>query len=356
MIVLLFFAVLFLPAKGQSSPEDSRVATNLISTSETARVYENAEEDSRVATNLISASKTQVLYKQEKRHPTISLNKKLYSALNSKPILLSYNQKTNSFNPFIDYQEFEDNVTEQKDINFFQNGRALNINLLLGYEAITFNMRQLYGDSPTALGFSVGFFFDLNFALYIGGLLPHSHYSSLFGTTPAFSTIHTDFKYYLNKQHLIKSAAKWLNPYLVFGPFWLSIGKHNINDVQSQPSPINTNLQGPTPQEGNPASSATPVLDAAVLGGNFTAFGFKLGAGLEIPFVKQTYIGLEVSYLYTNLDQENKDLSTSRIQVTRNNPNKTFFDRLIFPDTPQVKGYRFYGDMLTALFVFGVNF
>ncbi|MGI9548815.1 MAG: hypothetical protein ACR2M7_02395 [Bdellovibrionales bacterium] len=272
----------------------------------------------------------------------------------SKKTLWASNE-TSAFDPFIDYGEFQDNVTEQESINFFQNGRSLNISLSAGYEAITFNMRQVYGDSPSVIGLSIGFFFDLNFALHIGGLLPHSHYNSLLGTTPNFSTIHVDFKYYFNKQNLIKSAADFFNPYVVFGPFWFFVTNYKLKEAKSKYTPtINTELEGATPQGTNPALNAATQSDDTLLG-DHKAAGFKLGLGIEIPFVKQTYIGFEVAYLYAPLDFENQDLSDTVIQ-TSTNPNKTFFDRLIFPDTPQVEGYRFYGDMVTSLFIFGVNF
>ncbi len=273
--------------------------------------------------------------------------------LKSQRFLVAEKEIT-AFDPFIDYGEFQDNVTEQESINFFQKGRSLNINVLLGYEAITFNMRQIYGDSPGVIGVSIGFFFDLNFALHIGGLFPHSHYNSILSITDLFSTMNLDFKYYFNKQKLTKSVAEFLNPYIIFGPFWFKITNPNIKDVSNKQN-IPTNLPGATPQSNvrQPPSTLNNT-DISTLS-DFTSIGFKLGVGVEVPFIKKTYLGFEMAYLYTNLQNENTDLSN--IKITPNIPtNKTFFDRLIYPDTPEVKGYRFYGDTITTLLIFGVNF
>ncbi len=263
---------------------------------------------------------------------------------------------SNYLDPFIDYGEFQDNVTEQESINFFQKGRTLNISILTGYEAITFNIRQIYGDSPGTIGVSIGFFFDLNFAIHVSGMFPHPHYNSLLGTSPTFSSINIDFKYYFKKQKLIKSAADFFSPYFIFGPFSLKIGNYNIQDAQTKQPAVPTNLPGSTPTGLNNQPQSPPNSSDVSTLGDFKSIGFKLGVGIEVPCIKQTYIGAEVSYLYTNLDHfENADLSDLTVN-TVNTPNKTFFDRLIFPDTPQVKGYRFYGDMINVLFIFGVNF
>ena len=286
----------------------------------------------------------------------IPLSSQASPLLKSQSFLLAENQ-SGLFDPFIDYGEFQDNVTEQESINFFQNGRSLNIHFLIGYEAITFNLRQIYGDSPGAIGASVGFFFDLNFALHVSGLFPHPHYNTLLSTTPNFSSINLDFKYYFNKQKLTKGVAEIFNPYLIFGPFWLTVGGYDVQNAQPTPTAVSTNVNGPTPTSsiGSSPPVAPPSAEEVATLSASKSFGFKLGVGAEVPFVKQTYLGVEVAYLYANLDFENEDLSNLDIK-TVNAPNKTFFDRLIFPDTPEVKGYRFYGDMLTTVFIFGVNF
>ena len=95
-------------------------------------------------------------------------------------------KNTSAFDPFIDYGEFQDNVTEEESINFFQHGRSLSVAFMGGYEAITLNMRQIYGDAAF-VGANVSFFLDLRFAFQLNGVFPTRHYNSLFHSAYAFS-------------------------------------------------------------------------------------------------------------------------------------------------------------------------
>lgn len=269
------------------------------------------------------------------------------------------------FNPFIDYSELQDKVTEQESINFFEHGRSLTVIAYGGYEAITFNMSHIYGDAPAVFGAALSFFFDLNFAMQISATFPRSHYNSLLLSHPSFSNYGLDFKYYFKKQYLVKGIAK-LNPYIIFGPFWLNITGYNNNQpalptTPSLPPPGQTPTEevpsvplgpGPGGSEGDP----TTIEESQVF--DFSAFGAKIGLGIEIPLIKQTYLGLEISYLYSNLYLENEDLSgfESTSSTTAPRTAQNFLSWRIYPHTPYVKGWRAYGDMVTAFFLLGVNF
>ena len=273
------------------------------------------------------------------------------------------------FNPFIDYSELQDKVTEQESINFFEHGRSLTVIAYGGYEAITFNMSHIYGDAPAVFGVALSFFFDLNFAMQINATFPRSHYNSLLLSHPSFSNYGLDFKYYFKKQYLVKGIAK-LNPYIIFGPFWLNISGYNNNlpplpTTPTTPTPLPGQEQTPPangevpsipldPPPGGNGEEPTSVEESQVF--DFSAFGAKIGLGIEIPLIKQTYLGLEIAYLYSNLYLENEDLSgfestSSTVQRARN-----FLNWRIFPHTPYTKGWRAYGDMVTGIFLLGVNF
>ena len=50
------------------------------------------------------------------------------------PLLFAESSSRNALDPFIDYSEFQDRLTETKSINFFQSGRSLAINVFGGYD------------------------------------------------------------------------------------------------------------------------------------------------------------------------------------------------------------------------------
>jgi len=258
------------------------------------------------------------------------------SPLNNKALKLA-NNANSTFDPFIDYGEFQNNVTETEDIDFFQNGRSLNIALLGGYEALSLNMRQIYGDS-LIFGASLGYFVDLRFALQLRGVFPSGHYNSLFNTTSAFLHVGLDIKYYLNRQYLSKNVD-FFNPYFIIGPFWSNIKSQipQIPDATATPDQAATSLERQAAQ-------------------SWPSIGIKLGTGLEIPLVKQSFIGLEISYLYTVLEHENQDLSQLNLPPARYNPNQNLMNRLLYPNRPQTTGFRFFGDLINFVFLLGVNF
>ena len=270
------------------------------------------------------------------------------------------------FNPFIDYSELKDRVSEEESINFFEHGRSLTVIAYGGYEAITFNISNIYGDSPTVFGAALSFFFDLNFAMQVGISFPRGHYNSLLQSQTTFSNYNLDFKYYFKRQYLVKSVAK-LSPYIIFGPFWLNLyGYRNLPPHQGAGAPTATADKPavslappagatPTAPSTDPNQPPTELEDTQVF--DFSAVGAKIGLGVEIPLIKQTYIGLEVAYLFSNLYLENTDLSLFESLTNSTNATyKNFIARRIYPDIPYVKNWRAYGDMAVAVFLLGVNF
>ena len=279
--------------------------------------------------------------------------KNLFKIQNSQ--FLAQNDST--FDPFIDYGEFQDDVTEQENINFFQNGRSLNLSILGGYEAVTWNIGQIYGDSPLVFGMAISFFFDLHFAFQINGFFPYGHYNSLFNNTAQFSHYGIDLKYYLNKQYIGKNAD-FFNPYFSFGPFWINL--KNQLPQSSTPQKIGI-ITTPNPKTDPPQNPETPTPKPGNLEkeavGSFSAFGAKIGLGFEMPLIKQTFIGAEISYLYTNLEFENEDLSNWRnLPPINYNPNQNLITRRQFPNRPQTASFRFFGDLMNLIILFGVNF
>ena len=245
---------------------------------------------------------------------------------------------------FIDYGEFQDDVTEEESINFFHYGRSISIALAGGYEALTFNIRQLYGDTGF-VGLNLSFFLDLRFAVQISGVFPSNHYNSLYNTVFPFAHYGLDLKYYWNRQYLNKDRD-FFSPYVIFGPFHL-----NIRSPLPAPQ-----IPATDPQSGQiPPASLSRLERASVKSHN--AAGVKIGFGFELALIQQSFIGFEISYLYTVLLQENEDLSELELPPLAQTSNvQDLLQRLQFPNRPEVRGYRFYGDILNIGLVFGVNF
>ena len=176
---------------------------------------------------------------------------------------------------------------------------------------------------------AVSFFIDLQFAFQIHGFFPQPHYINLLNNNSQFSHYGIDFKYYLNKQYLKETDL--LNPYLILGPFWLKIA-----------------FKAP------PGFSEEEV--AALE--NFTSFGAKLGFGLEVSFVKNTFLGVELSYLLTNLQFENQDLFNLQgsLPAPGNLNTKNLITLWRFPPRPNLNGQRFYGDLFNLIVLIGLNF
>lgn len=269
----------------------------------------------------------------------------------SQPLQLAQNEISGAFDPFIDYGDFQDNVTEEENIDFFQNGRSLTMSMSGGYEALSLNMRQIYGDAPI-FGAGVGFFLDLRFAFQVSGVFPAGHYNSLLSSTSSFSHFGIDLKYYLNRQY-ISEDADFFNPYFIFGPFWINI-KSQIPRLPPPSIPI---TNAPTdPSVSTSQNNLNLSLQELTALSSWNAAGIKVGAGLEVPLIKQSFVGVEISYLYTVLEHENQDLTLLDLPPSNFNPNQSLLDRLLFPNRPQVEGWRFFGDLINIVILLGVNF
>ena len=267
----------------------------------------------------------------------------------SKSLSVLLAKNTSAFDPFIDYGEFQDDVTEEESINFFHYGRSLSLSLMGGYEAVTFNIRQIFGDSHF-VGANATFFLDLRFAIQVNGVFPVGHYNSLFNTPFSFSHYGLDLKYYWNRQYLSKDKD-FFSPYVLFGPFWL-----NIKSAFSSPPPPQPAQQNPQDPTTPPAGSPLSSLERKSVKSH-NAAGVKLGFGFELALIQNSFIGFELSYLHTVLEHENQDLASLNLPPLPPGSNsQTLLQRLQFPNRPQVKGYRFYGDLMNIGFLFGVNF
>ena len=257
-------------------------------------------------------------------------------------VLLAKN--TDTFDPFIDYGEFQDDVTEEESINFFHYGRSISISLAGGYEAVTPTIRQIYGDTGF-LAVNASFFLDLRFAIQLSGVFPTGHYNSLFNTPFQFTHYGLDLKYYWNRQYLNKDRD-FFSPYVLFGPF-------HLNTKSPIPPPPQNSTQNPG--QNLPRNSLSRLERAAVKSSN--SAGVKIGFGFELALIQQSFIGFEISYLYTVLLQENQDLSNQNFPpLAQESRRQNLLQHWQFPKRPEVKGYRFYGDLVNIGLVFGINF
>ena len=278
----------------------------------------------------------------------------------SKILLAESANKT--FDPFIDYGEFQDNIAEEESLSFFQHGRSLSIILVSGYEGVTFNMRQIYGDSLFFVGLNVSFFIDFHIAFQLSGMFPTGHYNSLYNTTASFFHYGLDIKYYLHKQYL-NEEQKFFNPYLIAGPFIFNsklIAPKNLpsqNQISNQiPIVPPASTQAETP--AIPPISNTTQDERVLFEEIKPELGLKTGLGLELNLIDPLFITFEITHLYTNFTRfENKDLSQTNLPPLAQAPqNQDIFYRLQYPSRPEIQGYKFYGDLFQITFQAGINF
>ena len=326
-----------------------------------------------------------------------NIKKELPPFFTSSSWLFAQSETVDTFDPFVDYNEFQDNKSEQEGIDFLKNGRLLTIGLSGGYEAITLNMRQIYGDTLGTFGAFISFFFDLQFAFQLSTIFPRRHYFSILKSYPTFSSYNVDFKYYFSRQNLIKGIA-FLNPYIIFGPFWIKVtdfypdrlfppSRPGVSTSPTAQTTTQTATGQQTP-EGTPGATSTlpcnPQTDICPpprSPGNLptpeeqkntkphSKTGFKLGLGFEIPLFKKIFIGFEISYWYLPLPFEEEDLTgVQKIDIPDHNspppllttqaPRKrNFLAQAIEPTAPSnLRGKRFFGDMVNGIFIIGINF
>ena len=191
-----------------------------------------------------------------------------------------------SFDPFSDYNEFEQDAEEEADINFFKNGRFLSLGLQLGYRGFAGGgFSEAY--TPNIIyGFQFTYFFDLQLATSLGFSLGDHNvqfqsFSDAALTTVSqtytgnvnIQTLDVNFKYYFNTENVTKGLAD-LNPYVIVG-FGYYRRTYNLSN-ELAPNPDNVP-------------------------------GFKTGLGLEIPLLRRrAYLGIQGSYHFVQFPDENK--------------------------------------------------
>lgn len=226
--------------------------------------------------------------------------------VSSGPSIGISQESDESYDPFADYSEFAESAEQEADINFFRNGRFFTLGFQGGYRRFTETMGDIQKPA-ISFGLFLSYFFDLRFALQMGfltgdhGLLfkdPNSG-SSVSGNI-SLTQISMNLKYFLNTQNVTRGLAK-VNPYLLGG----------FSQVYRTTTVVGESAFG---KEG--------------------AMGFDLGAGIEIPLMRNMYFGGQAAFQLVTFQNENSEIILA--SGGTNIYNK--------------------GDILTALAVLGINF
>ena len=215
--------------------------------------------------------------------------------------------ENDSYDPFIDYSEFNQSRDEEEDLNFFLHGRFLTLGFILGPRVFT----QTLGEISTpniSFGALLTYFFNLNFALQISFVTGSNSFSffSLENTgiqgSFALTGFGLDLKYYFDPQNFIREIA-YFNPYLIFG--YAQVKRTmRVSGVQ-----------------------AFSKQDADQI---------NLGAGIEIPIIsKKMFLGIQLSYHFVNFQDENIEVIVKKTERT---------------------GIYFKGDLFSLFLILGVNF
>lgn len=247
----------------------------------------------------------------------------LLISLNHSHCLAQTSDVDEAFDPFSDYNEFEQDADEEADINFFKNGRYLTLGLQLGYRGFTGGgFAQAY--TPSAVyGVQFSYFFDIQIAGSLGfSMGDHNvqfqsftdaaltNVSNTYTGTVNIQTIDVNVKYYFNTENVTKGLAD-LNPYLIVGAGSYK-RTYNLSNQLSVP-PDNV-------------------------------IGFKAGLGLEIPLLRhRAYLGFQGSYHYVQFPDENKHFieeGSNGIGAPATNPVSPSLDGDIF-DISAIIGINF---------------
>jgi hypothetical protein len=212
-----------------------------------------------------------------------------------------------TYDPFADFSEFDEAQEEEADINFFRNGRFVTLGFLGGMRGFTGGLSSMYQTSPD-FGVFLSYFFDLRFAMQFSFQTSNHGFhvagpsgNNLNGTV-GITNFGLDFKYYINTQNVTKGLAKF-NPYILAG-FSRVDRTANIDNVQG------------FSKEG--------------------AMGFDLGAGIELPMMRnKMFFGAQAMYQLINFQDENTEVIFANGLHTGKYPN---------------------GDSYTLLGILGVNF
>ena len=191
-----------------------------------------------------------------------------------------------SFDPFADYNEYEQQSEEEEDINFLRNGRFLTLAFLGGYRSfLGGGFTQAYKGN-LMYGAEFSYFFNLQLAMGLSYTISDHNVGFTSYTNETFAVARTPYngsvnmqaidfhmKYYFNTDNVTKGLAD-LNPYGVLGTSY-NIRQYSLDQVLAS-----------TPDQ---------------------VWGFKFGAGLEIPILKRKgYFGIQANYRYVQFPDENK--------------------------------------------------
>lgn len=228
-----------------------------------------------------------------------------------------------SFDPFSDYNEFEQDADEEADINFFKNGRMLTMGLQFGYRAFTDGFSQAY--TPNLIyGFQFTYFFDLQTSLGINYATGDHNVSftsyndeamtdvsNRYSGSVNLQTLDVSFKYFFNTENVTRGLAD-LNPYMSFGAAYF-IRTYNINMESEIPSD--------------------------------KVFGAKAAVGIEIPLLRRrAFLGFQGTFNYVQFPDENK----LYIEEAKETEPDGFAQSPVSP--------RFNGDLFDVSAILGVNF
>lgn len=210
----------------------------------------------------------------------------LISLIHSQQVGAQSSEVDEAFDPFSDYNEFEQDADEEADINFFKNGRFLTLGMQIGYRGFTGGgFAQAY--SPNLIyGAQFSYFFDMQIATSIGFAMGDHNvqfqsFSDAALTQPLktytgsvnIQTIDFNIKYYFNTENVTKGLAD-LNPYFLAGVGYYTRTYNLSNSIQPDPDRI---------------------------------VGFKPGIGLEIPLMRRrAYLGVQAAYHIVQFPDENK--------------------------------------------------
>lgn len=201
--------------------------------------------------------------------------------------LLAQADTDDSYDPFADYSEFDENSDEEADINFFRNGRFFTVGFQLGMRGFTDELGKLYSSAPT-YGLFLSYFFDLRLAMELGFNTGDHDFklqtaSDNVTGNVSMTFINLNLKYYMNTQNVTRGLAD-LNPY-IFGGF---------SEIYR-----------------------TYTLDGVDGFGRDATMGLNGGIGIEIPIMRRSaFFGVQAQYRYFRF----KDAGSQIISPSSGNP------------------------------------
>jgi hypothetical protein len=215
-----------------------------------------------------------------------------------KPTLIAQGDVDDTYDPFADYSEFDQDSDEESDIHFFRNGRFFTIGFGFGLRGFTDNLNSLYSSGPT-YGLFMSYFFDLRLALQFGFNTGDYAFNLQMPTETitgnvSLTFMHINLKYYFNTQNVTRGLAN-LNPYM-FGGFAQVYRTYTLNNVDGF--------------------------------GRDATTGIDIGAGLEIPlFRKKSFFGIQGAYRYFSFKDEGGPMTINQVP-TNAVPSGDSFDFL----------------------------